>query len=1171
MCGIYTIGTTAAKTVSFSGGDFFSALDKVLSFEGKGRPSEQTVEASERMRTLCFELMHQGPQLQIFSDPALQKQCAEAAARINSWCAETEKRASGASHSQKEEETLNSLLIAARDTHWQLEHDLLANIDKIRALLGPRQPHGDAVPHAWSVNSILNNIDRLEVRGRDSAGVGIYIHFPDPESMTAFLTRRHVQAALKERDPGETFSDSAITLPEANGRALLFAFKTAEEVGEIGQNVLLLRNKIASDAVFQEAIREHGVQLNAIAHTRWASNGSISIANCHPVDGTICRDGRCDPSSRGNYIAALNGDIDNFHKLYEEILPKGCTVPGDVTTDAKLIPVMMSLLCSGGRSEEEAFNELIDRCEGSMAICLLSARRPGEVFLAQKGSGQGLFIGLAGQSVPAASEMYGIVELTDRYIKADGEKKKGGVTTGERFRVSFSGDSPEIRLLEGDTEEEVPEKRIGRAEITTRDIDRGTFPRYLLKEITESVASVRKTFRTKMTLTDDAATVQLASDALPPELLSRLKNGTINHIITMGQGTAAIAACGIAALLKRALPETGIIIESITATELSGHCLRNRMDDTLVIAVSQSGTTTDTNRTVDLVRDRGGFVTGIVNRRNSDLAYKADAVIYTSDGRDIEMSVASTKAFYAQNTAGQVLALTLAQSLETLKPHELRREITALNALPDAMQRTLAISPKVQEVARCFAPLRRYWAITGTGTGRIAADEIRIKLSELCYKAIAVDFLEDKKHIDLSSEPLIIVCAAGLSESQIPDAVKEVAIFKAHNSAPIVIVEETETRFDPYAAACIKIPHYEGALSFLLPTMIGHLFGYHAADTFEKTADAMRVMRKEVVRAATEVKEEDPGVHDPAELTPGTLLEETKKVQELISSGRCNSLLETDTAVKLNDIFNLLANRISLDALPHFFNLPGTLRNLLVLAEEHLSEAINQVSRPIDAIKHQAKTVTVGISRLDRPLEEGPIWELIRHLELPKENVPTRTAAFLTAFGRLLEDLPGATLYAIDKLNPLGQPVYDSCMKTVKQTGMSGGIASRYQEAKPLLGTKRQVVKEKRPYLGFGQKDQRRILILPFIGERTNGSLLLIHLKLREKGPFETRIRALKAYPGHYESLVSSVTERDIPWSDELIEQVDNATLFLKNPEETAARIARAHASSNEKKHQRSS
>ena len=75
----------------------------------------------------------------------------------------------------------------------------------------------------------------------------------------------------------------------------------------------------------------------------------------------------------------------------------------------------------------------------------------------------------------------------------------------------------------------------------------------------------------------------------------------------------------------------------------------------------------------------------------------------------------------------------------------------------------------VAEAARRFAPTKRYWAVVGNGANKVAAEEVRIKLSELCYKSIACDVTEDKKHIDLSSEPMILVCAAGLAGSTADD------------------------------------------------------------------------------------------------------------------------------------------------------------------------------------------------------------------------------------------------------------------------------------------------------------------------------------------------------------------------------------------------------------------
>src|SRR5690606_13459186 len=250
----------------------------------------------------------------------------------------------------------------------------------------------------------------------------------------------------------------------------------------------------------------------------------------------------------------------------------------------------------------------------------------------------------------------------------------------------------------------------------------------------------------------------------------------------------------VAAALRSALRGAAIEVETMPATELSGFHLRDDLSDSLVVAISQSGTTTDTNRTVDLVRARGAKVIAIVNRRGADLTDKADGVIYTSDGRDVEMSVASTKAFYAQIAAGFLLAFAIAQEVgcgDAATRHELP---LALRSLPDAMSTVLSRRGEIAAAAR-DTTRRRSWALVGNGSNLIAAREIRIKLSELCYKSIACDATEDKKHIDLSSEPVVLVCAAGLAGSTADDVAKEVAIYRAHKALPIVIADEDEDRF----------------------------------------------------------------------------------------------------------------------------------------------------------------------------------------------------------------------------------------------------------------------------------------------------------------------------------------------------------------------------------------
>src|SRR5205823_8363212 len=124
------------------------------------------------------------------------------------------------------------------------------------------------------------------------------------------------------------------------------------------------------------------------------------------------------------------------------------------------------------------------------------------------------------------------------------------------------------------------------------------------------------------------------------------------------------------------------------AKKRAGSSRADEMHTTLVITTSQPGTPTDTNRTVDLVRSRGAAVIAIVNRRNSDLVDKADGVLFTSDGRDVEMSVASTKAFYSQVAACFLLAFAIAAELcdDDADRRRYRHErLVALREVPSAM------------------------------------------------------------------------------------------------------------------------------------------------------------------------------------------------------------------------------------------------------------------------------------------------------------------------------------------------------------------------------------------------------------------------------------------------------------------------------------------------------
>ena len=721
-------------------------------------------------------------------------------------------------------------LIALRDPLWAIRRDRLRTAAAVVDLAG-RNAGPSALAGYFAIQQALSAIDRMEVRGRDSAGLHVFVWDHDLD-----VDDPAVLAAVSERAGDPLFQGGAARFA---GRCLSVVYKAAAEIGELGDNTRAMRAAVADDQLLRLALRSERAQVAVLGHTRWASVGIISEPNAHPVNSDEMEQpgGAADPPF---VVGVLNGDVDNHADLRIE---HGLRVAGPITTDAKVIPTIVARRAPA-TGLFEAFRRTVASFEGSVAIGLAAADDPGRIFLALNGSGQGVYIGLADDSYLVASEPYGVVEETSRYVRLDGEH--GGQVVALDAAAAGTLEGIDRRGYDG-TPQPVTATDVMTAEVTTRDIDRGDFPHFLLKEITESPDSLAKTLRGKIVERDGLLHAVVGARALPPEVAARLADGSISKIRVIGQGTAAVAGQSLANVLGELAAGT-LDVAAITATELSGFGLRRDMSETLAIAVSQSGTTTDTNRTVDLLRGRGAAVLAIVNRRSSDLTDKADGVLYTSDGRDVEMSVASTKAFYAQVAAGTLLACAVSEAAGFGKPQRRHELLTALRLLPDAMREVLARRPVVAEAARRFAPTKRYWAVVGSGANKVAAEEVRIKLSELCYKSIACDVIEDKKHIDLSSEPMILVCAAGLAGSAADDVSKEIAIFRAHKATPIVIADDGDERYA--GATVIAVPSVDPALGFVLSAMAGHLFGYEAALAIDASARPLREVMEVVERAA---------------------------------------------------------------------------------------------------------------------------------------------------------------------------------------------------------------------------------------------------------------------------------------------------------------------------------
>ncbi|WP_420639364.1 SIS domain-containing protein [Candidatus Poriferisocius sp.] len=1051
-------------------------------------------------------------------------------------------------------EAINAALIRIKDALWAIGHDRLSAADAVSELAGPAA--GDAALAVFSsVHVALSALDRLEVRGRDSAGLHVLIRdhgfHPAAKAVTAAMAQRAADPLY--RSGSVRWADNAVS----------FVYKTAAEIGELGDNTTALRAAIAADELLAAAADGEHASAVVMGHTRWASVGLINEANAHPLNSELA-----DDASRPYAISALNGDVDNHTDL---VARHGLRLAPGITTDAKVIPTLWSARLApdaGPAAAIEAFRHTVADLSGSVAVAGQTAAHPDQLLLAVRGSGQALYVGGGEDAYIVASEPYGLVEQARRYLRMDGETLMNEAETGDaadpgsdkevRGQVvvltsEHAGDLSAVRRLAYDgTPQPVTDADIVTAEITTRDIDRRGFPHYLLKEITESPESFRKTLRGRLAGPEDATTtptpeVHLGPETLPDRLRTQLAAGRLSEVIVIGQGTAAVAARSLAHFLRHELPDRHV--NAAQATELSGFGLETDMSSTLVIAISQSGTTTDTNRTVDLVRRRGAAVIAIVNRRNSDLCDKADGVLYTSDGRDVEMSVASTKAFYAQVAAGVLLAVAIGDAARDGRPLDSRRRqrrhqlLNSLRDLPAAMTDVLTLQDRIGDIVRRHALGRPHWAVVGNGLNQVAAEEVRIKLSELCYKSIACDATEDKKHIDLSSEPMILVCAAGLADSTADDVAKEVAIFRAHKAAPIVITTDREARFDA-ASEVIATPSVESPeLAFVLATMVGHLFGYESALAIDELAQPLRE-----TRSAIESELADGPPHfDSQELLAALRPQFAPAAQRFfqdLRQGRYDGCLGAGTAAELASTYRYALGIAPLDAYQLERGRVGTPAVVLEDLTAMLTVAVGELTRPVDAIRHQAKTVTVGISRAEESLLEVPLVRAALDAGAPRHQLSYQTLRTLTALDPAVATVTGYIRYTIS-----GDPEAPSTtIHATDRGGITVGLPSRTDRDPGLRGSKHLVAVERQVRAVRGRSDGRTIVLIPEVKDRQTTGLTLLHVQFRSRLQTEAARAVLEGYRNRFAALRDEVTETepdfrldrlgDIPMEDLLLEPV---------------------------------
>jgi glutamine---fructose-6-phosphate transaminase (isomerizing) len=552
---------------------------------------------------LCRELRRPGAFVRLFGDPLLQVELERLVAAL----AECQRTEAGCFEEHvgrldtAEAETISRRIELLKDAAWCLRTEVLGNIARVADLMAGCGRTEQAVRVFRDINSVLNSIDRMEVRGRDSAGISLLFRLQasDYEEFTRAMEQAGAREEFARRLERKPLLGGSVSVQRHGAQvALALTYKVAVEIGSLGDNILTLRREIAADRLLQAVVAFPLAFHTVNAHTRWASVGAITEANCHPVDNGTESGAE---GEVGIIHACLNGDIDNFHELKETFEQRSGRLPADVTTDTKIIPLQVEFYVRQGFEVTEAFRRAVCDFTGSHAIALHTSLAPGKLFLAQRGSGQAIFVGIAPDLYMATSEVYGFIEETYTCIRLDGEsvvEGANGSTQGQIVvldQLSPGGLEGITALRYDGTPVALNDSHLKHTELTSRDIDRQDYPHYFLKEVSESPASVEKTLRNRWKIAaagNGRLVTAIDEKAVPPEVNRALKDGAIRRIYFIGQGTAGVAALACANILQHYLDNPTVQVQALKASEFSGFTLGaggGSMADALVVAISQSG------------------------------------------------------------------------------------------------------------------------------------------------------------------------------------------------------------------------------------------------------------------------------------------------------------------------------------------------------------------------------------------------------------------------------------------------------------------------------------------------------------------------------------------------------------------------------------------------------
>ncbi len=425
-----------------------------------------------------------------------------------------------------------------------------------------------------------------------------------------------------------------------------------------------------------------------IGHTRWASHGTPSVTNSHPLSDT-----------NGKYFVVHNGIIENYRELRKGLVADGVDFQTD--TDTEVIPHLLAKYDTGNFLD--TVRQVLPLLKGSFALAIMCSTNPNTIIAISQENP--LIVGFGLKEGFLASDISALLPYTKEIYPI--KNNEIAMITSERITIeTLDGEPihPKKVLIEWDQEE----------------IDLHEYDYFMLKEIMEQPKTIKKTLEGKI----KNSHVRIAE--LEP-LLNQYEFHHFEKIDIVGNGTSYHSGMVGKKVMEQLFR---IPVEVHISSEFSnehGH-LSNR---NLVIVLSQSGETADSLSALKEAKRNDCVTIAITNKKRSNIARIADYMLLTNAGP--ELAVAATKAYTSQITSLILLTIFLSQHSDKTNAYDYTELLDALVQLPDVVEQTLIMT---QDAIDSFAQVTNdqdHLFLIGRGLDYVLALEGALKLQEVAY------------------------------------------------------------------------------------------------------------------------------------------------------------------------------------------------------------------------------------------------------------------------------------------------------------------------------------------------------------------------------------------------------------------------------------------------------